>query len=315
MSDTPIPASPQAWSQYWSAGRISSCPGPDDSNYHGEMAACWQDFFKLQPVRSRVLDIACGNGALLLLARQFAEQQQAQWLLHGVDRAAVQVIAQLRDADARMLSGIDMHELPYANGSFDVVCSQYGIEYGRFPDNLHEAMRVLKSGGSFQFIVHDADSTIAHRVQLQLQQIDLLQMQWQLFDKLHKMLETELTKDFSRMKQRFDEAAGAAFGYMRDAQRQAQDISLIEQTLQQLGGIWQLRGQHGLESSLTACAQAQLATQSLARRLLDQQQAMLDRQQVNDWLQFLRSYDAATSLQALHSGEHALGWVLRGDRI
>ena len=88
----------------------------------------------------RLLDIACGSG----LAVELAQLRGAVGA--GVD-ASERLIAVARDRnpDADMQVG-DMHALPWADGTFDVVTSFRGI-WGTTPDALAEAFRVLKPGG------------------------------------------------------------------------------------------------------------------------------------------------------------------------
>lgn len=88
----------------------------------------------------RVLDIACGSG----LAVELAGLRGAVGA--GID-ASERLIAVARDRspDADLQVG-DMHELPWADGTFDVVTSFRGI-WGTTPEALGEAFRVLAPGG------------------------------------------------------------------------------------------------------------------------------------------------------------------------
>lgn len=304
----------EAWSQYWSAGCLSSCPGATDSNYSGAIAKAWQVFFATLPEHVRILDIACGNGALLAMAHQYAVAAGQSWHLTGVDWATLVQREALQHPAINLCSGVDMHALPFTSGSFTVVCSQYGIEYGHFPDNLCEALRVLTRKGRFQFLLHCADSAIARRAQLQLQQIDLLQHDWALLELLQNMLQTEHdAQRFPAAKGDFDRAAAKAFAYLKSSPPQ-QDVSLIEQSLQQLGGIWQVRHQQRRTDLIQASLDAGQALQSLRQRLLDQQAAMLDQQQAASWLAQAEQYADNVQLNRLDDVGHALGWCLQGSK-
>jgi SAM-dependent methyltransferase len=87
-----------------------------------------------------VLDVACGSG----LAAELAAARGAT--VAGLD-ASQRLIAIARDrspgADLRVG---DMHALPWADGTFDVVSSFRGI-WGTTPDALAEVRRVLRPGG------------------------------------------------------------------------------------------------------------------------------------------------------------------------
>ena len=88
----------------------------------------------------RVLDVACGSG----LAVELCAARGAT--VAGLD-ASPRLIAVARDrspqADLRVG---DMHALPWADNSFDVVTSFRGI-WGTTPDAVAEARRVLRPGG------------------------------------------------------------------------------------------------------------------------------------------------------------------------
>lgn len=88
----------------------------------------------------RLLDVACGAG----LAVELAAARGATCA--GID-ASTRLVAVARDRnpDADLRVG-DMHALPWADASFDVVTSFRGI-WGTTPDAVVEAYRVLRPGG------------------------------------------------------------------------------------------------------------------------------------------------------------------------
>lgn len=91
---------------------------------------------------TRVLDVACGSGwALRHIAGMGAP-------VAGIDAAQPLIsIARDRVPDGDLRVG-SMFELPWEDGSFDVVTSINGI-WGSCDDALSEAYRVLRPGGMF----------------------------------------------------------------------------------------------------------------------------------------------------------------------
>ena len=89
---------------------------------------------------TRHLDVACGSGfAAATSARRGAT-------VSGLDASAALIdIARARTPEGDFRVG-DMFELPYADGTFDVVTSFNGIWNG-CDDALHEARRVLTGDG------------------------------------------------------------------------------------------------------------------------------------------------------------------------
>jgi SAM-dependent methyltransferase/alkylhydroperoxidase family enzyme len=94
----------------------------------------------------RLLDVACGAG----LAVELAGLRGASCA--GID-ASVRLVAVARDRspDADLRVG-DMHALPWADETFDVVTSFRGI-WGTTPEVLAEVHRVLVPGGRFGLTV------------------------------------------------------------------------------------------------------------------------------------------------------------------
>ena len=98
------------------------------------------------PVAARVLDIACGTGNTAIpLAKRGA-------VVTGVD-IAPNLLVQARERAAAENLSIqfdegDAEDLPYGDGSFDVVTTMFGAMFAPRPELVaSEIARVLKSGG------------------------------------------------------------------------------------------------------------------------------------------------------------------------
>ena len=99
----------------------------------------------------KVLDVGCGTGSLTLAAQARAG---ASGEVHGID-AAPEMIEVARSKAARSGASVDfriglVEEIPFPDGSFDVVLSSLMIHH--LPDDLKrtafaEMRRVLKPGG------------------------------------------------------------------------------------------------------------------------------------------------------------------------
>jgi SAM-dependent methyltransferase len=88
----------------------------------------------------RLLDVACGSGFSLELARLRGAE------CAGIDASARLVsVARFRNADCDIRVG-DMNDLPWKDASFQVVTSFRGI-WGTTPNAVGEIYRVLQAGG------------------------------------------------------------------------------------------------------------------------------------------------------------------------
>jgi SAM-dependent methyltransferase len=88
----------------------------------------------------RLLDVACGSGLSLELARLRGAE------CAGIDASARLVsVARFRNPDGDIRVG-DMNDLPWEDGTFQVATSFRGI-WGTTPDAVTELYRVLEPGG------------------------------------------------------------------------------------------------------------------------------------------------------------------------
>jgi arsenite methyltransferase len=123
--------------------------------------AVWADLLDRLELRGdeRLLDIGCGRGAVLLLAAQRLPRGRAVgvdiWSTMDQSGNAEQVTRQNAKregvAERVELHSADMRDLPFDDGSFDVVVSSLAIHNvssaGERARALREAARVLKKSG------------------------------------------------------------------------------------------------------------------------------------------------------------------------
>jgi 2-polyprenyl-6-hydroxyphenyl methylase/3-demethylubiquinone-9 3-methyltransferase len=101
------------------------------------------------PSPMRVLDIGCGAG---FLANALAREEG--FVVTGIDASAPSLaVAASHDTTGAVTYEVaDAYALPYATGSFDVVCAMDFLEHVVFPERVvAEAARVLRPGGLFFF--------------------------------------------------------------------------------------------------------------------------------------------------------------------
>ena len=137
-----------AWTAYWQGGDRRGClPGAPPAVQQA-LATCWTEFAKALPPSARLLDIACGAGAVLETLRA----HRADLVLTGADSATLPDIPGLS-----LRAGVDCAALPFADASFEAVTSQFGLEYCG-PAAPLEAARVLAPGGTLRFVLHSRES-------------------------------------------------------------------------------------------------------------------------------------------------------------
>ncbi len=131
------------WDQYWRSGQKHSCFSRGEPVAH---RAFWNSFFAACPRGARVLDLACGAGAVASIARDAARGFEITGADFSTEIAPVEGI--------RFVQGARLENLPLPDASFDVVVSQYGFEYADAAAATPELVRVLAPGGEVALIVH-----------------------------------------------------------------------------------------------------------------------------------------------------------------
>lgn len=156
-SDTDV----QHWDAFWRA-RDKAISQEDVGARDRAPALYWESFFHQafdRNPRPRLIDIACGNGAVTEIAMTIAQDMEVNVDAHCLDYS-MSAVDELRKRFPEV-EGVacDAREIPYQDGEFGIVVSQFGIEYaGR--EAFLEAARLVAPGGTLTALVHLADGAI-----------------------------------------------------------------------------------------------------------------------------------------------------------
>ena len=150
---------------------------PDDEDSANAIRDHWLQRFAELSDGTRLLDVATGNGVVLVHAASAARGAGRCFELTGVDLAEIdpfRFVPGLREqlGEARFLGRVAAERLPFEPDSFDVVVSQYGLEYAPLAPALAEAARVLLPGGSLNWLAHGENSIVVAQNRGQLDEIE-----------------------------------------------------------------------------------------------------------------------------------------------
>jgi SAM-dependent methyltransferase len=137
-----------AWTEYWRTGQAASCT---HAAWQPGFAAQWRTFFASQTDGACVLDVATGNGAVLLHAAS------TRLNVTGIDAADIDPLAHTHNEalrDVLFLGGVRIEHLPFADEAFDAVSSQFGFEYAEEERACIEVARVLRPCGAIRLVMH-----------------------------------------------------------------------------------------------------------------------------------------------------------------
>jgi SAM-dependent methyltransferase len=148
-----------SWSRYWKKGADHSCAGSYAGAYDGAIATFWRDGFSAMPHAACILDLGTGNGPLprILLDLQSRPDLQCDAVdLAEVAPAWFNQLPPAARSRVRFHSRCAMEQLPFEANSFELVVSQWGLEYSDLSASVVEILRVLAPGGRVQLLLHHA---------------------------------------------------------------------------------------------------------------------------------------------------------------
>lgn len=153
---------PQAWDEYWRLTREAAAHrggGPQDEVLERFWAAFFLEALRRRP-GARLIDLACGNGVVARLAMEtMGGTDGSDRLVVGVDCSHAALIDLRQRSPLIRVIAADARRIPFADASFDVVTSQFGLEYagaGAFA----EAARLLVRGGALAAVIHRKDGAL-----------------------------------------------------------------------------------------------------------------------------------------------------------
>ena len=311
------------WTRHWATGAAHSCPGTYGELYGGEIATFWREvLFPLQRDQ-HVLDIATGNGALprLLLGQHYEIEVDA------IDIAAVEPswILDLPPAHrhrVRFHPGQAAEALPFPAGRFDLVISQYGLEYSDLSRSVPELLRVLVPAGRIALLLHHADSRPVRLAAVELAHIEWLQSPQGLLRAAEAMFEplSRATTPEGRASLSADPAAEATRVHFNAAQDTlkarvvqfgSDGADVLFETQDAVTQMFGLALQEGarlardrFQAVLTTLSDAQLRLDELRRHALPADG-------LDELLKRLRSAGRQVSAGTTYDGKHLMGWHVR----
>ena len=148
-----------SWDTYWhGTGDVGAFTSGGVN--HPLILSFWDRLFahvKQNQNHVRVMDLASGNGAVIERAFSTLDQQQLEMSCLDVSEAAINNI---RDRFPQV-NGIvsDARKIPLESGGYDIVTSQFGIEYAG-ADAILEAARMVAENGQLILMLHHQGSSI-----------------------------------------------------------------------------------------------------------------------------------------------------------
>ena len=153
----------ESWSSFWQQGHSTTFGPFFGGGYDGAVKQWWLDVVGHFDDGVAILDVACGNGALLIpTLEKFTSGRYRGIDLANVSLSAVakRLSADKPNFDAKLFSEVPAESLPFDDDCFDLASSIFGFEYSDINKSTSEIFRVLKPNGQFQALIHATESVI-----------------------------------------------------------------------------------------------------------------------------------------------------------
>lgn len=150
------------WSEYWQSGRTEIMTiGTEGGEIAFDPGASWRAFFGSFEAGAHLIDLATGGGQVARLAHEVGVAAGRPFDVVGVDYADLGPSGGELAPGLRLMGGVALERLPFADATFDGASSQFGIEYADTRLALGELSRVLKPGARARLLVHSTDSAVS----------------------------------------------------------------------------------------------------------------------------------------------------------
>lgn len=162
-----------SWDTYWQ-GAQSSAAYTSGETSHPLVLAFWKEYFATARKNNadlKVIDVASGNGAVVDSARNAFDGTLPDFTCLDVSASAIQMLEKQFPGVTGLTA--DAAHIPLDSYSFDLVTSQFGIEYAGV-DAIFEAARLVSLGGELAFVLHSNPGVIHEECSTSLVAIDRL---------------------------------------------------------------------------------------------------------------------------------------------
>ncbi len=142
-----------SWDKYWQGSQHSGAYSAGGTS-HPVILGFWKEFFGDNQDKFRdlsILDFASGSGAVIESATSVFGEQLPEFTCIDISKSAIQSLLR-RYPNAHGIVA-DVRSIPLQSAQYDVVTSQFGIEYAGL-DAIDEAMRLASPHGQLAMLIH-----------------------------------------------------------------------------------------------------------------------------------------------------------------
>ncbi|WP_185964414.1 class I SAM-dependent methyltransferase [Aliikangiella marina] len=309
-----------SWKAYWDTGATESCLG-GQGGYSGIIKETWLAFFEsFEDTSMSLLDVATGSGAIANIALEARKNCKAETKILGIDASSITSDRKTTDNVSFELRGDSpVESFQFEENEFNVITSQYGIEYSDWSKAIARISNLLASAGRGLFVCHTQNSFVKQRVQLQLNQAKEIK-QSKIFNLAQDFVKVILrgTSDIKSHKA-FDNAdrrLRSAFTKLNKKLESDNDNILLAETLKALDMFLAQMNKFGPKVTLERLENAEQALQFNIIRLKDFLDSILSDESQKALIECLKNNQLEiVSIKELEQNAHNVGTAIEFKKV
>ncbi|WP_298439682.1 class I SAM-dependent methyltransferase [uncultured Ferrimonas sp.] len=145
------------WDNYWQNQAVAAVNEPQ---LQRALARFWRQRTQHFDKVIYAVDVASGHGDVI------RHIDRPQWHWAATDLASIPA-----QQHAITLAGIDAAQQPFSSGQFDLVVSQFGLEYADVAAALQEALRIGRPNATILALLHHTDSIISQQARIDVMDV------------------------------------------------------------------------------------------------------------------------------------------------
>lgn len=190
-------ANSNQWTEFWKQGFPTSFSQELPDSYTGAIGNYWRGAAAKLNKEDRVLDVACGNGAVAILIAKEGKKLKKHLEIHSSDAANIAPLETNKNPKLidvlktiNFHAGMPIEKIDALEKKFDLITSQFGFEYSNTETATASIYKALKKEGVFKAICHFTGSQLYKNCLEEIEAYQLATGELEITEKTRSFLET-----------------------------------------------------------------------------------------------------------------------------
>ena len=262
-----------AWQKYWQDAASQSAVTTQAGR--AALTVFWTEWLgrTIKRDNAKVLDLACGHGVVSKIVRDLSPTSHL-FCLDIAPAAVSHVRAQLGRERVYPIVG-DACDTPLETASFDIVLSQFGVEYASL-DALKRAANLIAPDGALAIICHMKDGAIAKECANNLGVLEQL-IASGVFGAMRSVFDPDIAFNEAALRQ----AVQNVYGVLSQS-KGGSAAQYADRLIKDMGQLFERRNAYAPKDAIAWLDQQESAAQAFAGRMQSMLGAALDTGQMEE---------------------------------